>query len=78
MVQMCKDQGLKSPDLPEVIEGHAWFMYVDPGVDYESMVHISETIDQELKFMLNTLTPAEDADKDAGDECENRKFEEQQ
>jgi hypothetical protein len=51
-------------------------MYVDPGVDYQSMVHISETIDQELKFMLNTLTPAEDADKDAGDEQENRKFEE--
>ena len=47
-------------------------MYVDPGVDYQSMVHISETIDQELKFMLNTLTPAEDA----GDEQENRKFEE--
>ena len=51
-------------------------MYVDPGVDYQSMVHISETIDQELKFMLNTLTPAEDVVKDAGNEQENRKFEE--
>ena len=49
-------------------------MYVDPAVDNNSMMHIAETINTELNYMVEFLTPHEEAEKvdDAGDELERR------
>ena len=55
------NNGEKIPDLPEVIGGHPWFMYVDPEVDLKSTEFISQTIDSEFKFMLKIMGSEEDA-----------------
>ncbi len=63
MIQSALDNGEKQPDLPENIGGHPWFMYVDPGVDAKSMVYISQTIDEEFKFLVKFLS----SDEEGGD-----------
>ena len=61
IIQQSLNNGEKIPDLPEVIGGHPWFMYVDPEVDLKSTEFISQTIDSEFKFMLKIMGSEEDA-----------------
>ena len=62
MIQQSIVKGEKQPDLPEMIGGHPWFMYVDPGVDAKSMEYVSQTIDAEFKFMLKIMGLEEEVD----------------
>lgn len=45
------------PELPEMLYGNAWYLYVDSGINQSELEHLKETLADEFKFIIELLNP---------------------
>ena len=51
-----ESQGEKQSQLPDVIAGHPWYLFVDPAIEAAHLQSVVETIKEEWQFFNQHLT----------------------
>jgi len=46
------------PNLPEQIEGNAWYLYLDSGIAHEDLQLLTGVVGDEIKFINDLLNPS--------------------